>query len=47
MDLGITIGLAFVVLLIAVFLVYFIKSALNMDDASRVDQPPQDTDFKS
>ncbi|WHY80407.1 hypothetical protein [Siminovitchia fortis] len=46
MDLSILIGLVIFLAVVALFLVFFISSALNFDDASRVDRPPAPKNFK-
>ncbi|GIN92150.1 hypothetical protein J6TS1_40930 [Siminovitchia terrae] len=39
MDVSILIGLVIFLMVVALFLVFFISSALNFEDANRVDQP--------
>lgn len=40
MDLSILIGLIIFLAVVGLFLVFFIGSALNFEDASSVDRPP-------
>ncbi|GIN20794.1 hypothetical protein [Siminovitchia fordii] len=46
MDISILIGLVIFLAVVALFLVFFIGSALNFDDASRVDRPASPEDFE-
>ncbi len=39
MDVSILIGLVIFLLVVALFLVFFISSALKFEDANKVDQP--------
>ncbi|MFS0647217.1 hypothetical protein [Siminovitchia sp. 179-K 8D1 HS] len=42
MQLGVLIGLSVLLVIIAVFLVYFIGSVLDSEDSNRIDELPSD-----
>ncbi|GIN59795.1 hypothetical protein [Lederbergia ruris] len=42
MGVGIAIGMIAVILLVALFLVFFLRGPLNSEDAHTVDRPPDD-----
>ncbi|MBP1917225.1 hypothetical protein [Lederbergia galactosidilytica] len=42
MGVGIAIGMIVVIMLVALFLVFFLRGPLNSDDAHTVDRPPDD-----
>ncbi|WP_280516915.1 hypothetical protein [Lederbergia sp. NSJ-179] len=42
MRIGIAIGIIMVILLVALFLVYFLRVPLNSEDAHKIDPPPKD-----